>query len=132
MVVRSQGRAAAALNSGSSQIKDYLGFLERAWSKLGGTASKVWNIMLGAGSATTVADKIGGLRDDIAAMEKQLADGKGFGNTAGGAASGRGNAGLTQQDIKLLQERIALQQEFSTLEKTTQAEKNAAKQKAEE
>lgn len=55
-----------------------------------------------------------------------------FGNTAGGAASGRGNAGLTQQDIKLLQERIALQQEFSTLEKTTQAEKNAAKQKAEE
>lgn len=122
-----------AINAGANQIKDNLGYLEGAWRKLGNTASKVWDLMLGAGRAATVADKMGGLRDDIAAMEKQLADGKGFGNTAGGAATGRGNAALTQQDIKLLQERITLRkQELSTLEQTAKAEKDAAEQKAKE
>lgn len=125
-----QDAYAQALKDRSSQIKSDLGYVERAWQALSGTAKAAWDMMMGAGRQATLKDKLGGLRDDIAAMEKQLADGKGFSNNGGGAATGARPSQLTTKDVDLLKERIALRrQEIKALEdqeaaaqKTAQAE----------
>lgn len=123
---------AAALRGGTSEIRDNLGILERSWDKLGKTATTVWNLMLGAGRAATLADKIGGLREEIANAERQLAAGIGFSETAGGAATGRGGR-LTQKDIDLLQQRLALhKQNLAAMEQEAKQEQIDAERKAEE
>lgn len=128
-----QRQYAKTLNDGSSEIKENLGTLERAWEKLGKTSSKVWDLMLGVGRTATLADKISGVREDIAGMERQLAQGTGFGNTGGGAATGRGNSRLTQQDIQALQDRIRLRyEELGVMEKEAQLDKDKAERKAKE
>ena len=128
-----QRQYAKTLNDGSSEIKENLGTLERAWEKLGKTSSKVWDLMLGVGRASTLADKIAGVREDIAGMERQLAQGSGFGNTGGGAATGRGTSRLTQQDIQALQDRIRLRyEELGVMEKEANLDKEKAESKAKE
>lgn len=123
---------AAALRSGASEIRDNLGTLERTWDKLGKTASTVWSLMLGAGRAATLADKIGGLQKEIATAERQIAAGTGFSETAGGAATGRGGR-LTPKDIELLQQRLALRkQELSALDQAAKQEQSAAESRAAE
>jgi phage-related minor tail protein len=125
-----QRQYAKALNQGSSEIRDNLGTLERSWDKLGKTASAVWGLMLGAGRSATLADQIGGLREEISNMERQLTERSGFSETGGGAATGRG-ARLNAKDVELLKERLRVRkEELSTLEKTAQQEKDAAEQLA--
>ncbi len=125
-----QRQYAKALNQGSSEIRDNLGTLERSWDKLGKTASAVWGLMLGAGRSATLADQMGGLREEISNMERQLTERSGFSETGGGAATGRG-ARLNAKDVDLLKERLRVRkEELSTLEKTAQQEKDAAEQLA--
>ncbi|WP_313237906.1 phage tail length tape measure family protein [Delftia acidovorans] len=125
-----QRQYAKALNQGSSEIRDNLGTLERSWDKLGKTASAVWGLMLGAGRSATLADQMGGLREEISNMERQLTERSGFSETGGGAATGRG-ARLNAKDVELLKERLRVRkEELSTLEKTAQQEKDAAEQLA--
>jgi len=122
----------AALRSGAAEIRDNLGTLERTWDKLGKTASTVWSLMLGAGRSATLADKIGGLQQEIATAERQIAAGKGFSETAGGAATGRGGR-LTTKDIELLQQRLALnKQNLAAMEQEAKQEQAAAERKAAE
>lgn len=128
-----QREYAKALNQGTAEIRTNLGFLESSWEKLGKTASAVWGLMLGAGRSATLADKLAGVRDDIAGMERQLAQGSGFGNTGGGAATGRGTARLTQQDTDALKERIRLRkEELAEMQKQGDQEKADAERKAAE
>lgn len=128
-----QREYAKALNQGTAEIRTNLGFLESSWEKLGKTASAVWGLMLGAGRSATLADKLAGVRDDIAGMERQLAQGTGFGNTGGGAATGRGTARLTQQDADALKERIRLRkEELAEMQKQGEQEKADAERKAAE
>jgi phage-related minor tail protein len=128
-----QREYAKTLNQGSTEIRTNLGFLETSWDKLGKTASKVWDLMLGAGRASSLADKIAGATEDIAGMERQIAQGSGFGNTGGGAATGRGTARLNQQDIDALKERIRLRkEELATMQKEADQDKETAERRAAE
>ena len=73
---------------------------------------------------------MGGLREEISNMERQLTERSGFSETGGGAATGRG-ARLNAKDVDLLKERLRVRkEELSTLEKTAQQEKDAAEQLA--
>ena len=122
-----QDEYAKFLKSSADQIKSNLGYIESAWDKLSSTAKKAWDMMMGAGREAALQDKIGGLRDDIAAMEKQLAEGKGFSNNGGGAATGARASQLTANDIAQLKERIELRrQEVKALEDQEAAARKSA------
>lgn len=122
-----QDAYAKALKERSSEMKSDLGYIERAWQALSGTAKTAWDMMMGAGRSASLKDKLGGLQDDIAAMEKQLAEGKGFSQSGGGAAFGVRPGQLTTKDIELLKERIALRrQEVKALQDQEAAAQKAA------
>lgn len=120
-----------AMGSRASEMEKHLGFIERAWQSLGRTAASVWDTILGVGRKGQVADELGGVRDQIAAFQRQLDTGKGFGLTAGGAATGRGETGLSDADKERIKAQITLlRTREAALLAVTGAEKAEAEQQA--
>lgn len=63
----------------SSDIKENLGLLEKAWDGVWGSAKKAWDAMFDIGREQTLADKLATLNENIAEAQKGQAEG-GFWN----------------------------------------------------
>lgn len=112
----------SAMRDRSKTIKESLGYLERAWNAIKGAAADAWDAMLNVGRPNTVNDRLGAVRKEL----NSLIDQQGWGETGGGAATGR----VTAETKRRVQERIeALRAEEWQLENNAAAEKmNAAAQ----
>jgi len=118
---------ADALIGRAGEIDRNLGTLERGWNAVADAAKKGWDNMLGLGRAQTTQDKLKQVKDEIAAVEKQLDSGRGFGSTEGGAAFGNGRGTLNPAAQQQLKDRLAsLGAEAASLEGVAYAEKAAA------
>ncbi len=116
-----------ALIGRAGEIDRNLGTLERGWNAVADAAKKGWDNMLGLGRAQTTQDKLKQVKDEIAAVEKQLDSGRGFGSTEGGAAFGNGRGTLNPAAQQQLKDRLAsLGAEAASLEGVAYAEKAAA------
>lgn len=117
--------AMEALDSAMSQrgkaIEASLGSLERGWRGITGAAKDAWDAMLNVGRAATISDQLGSVRSELAQLLAQSESG--FGETAGGAATGRSNGA----QVRRIKERIdALRAEEWALLDKADAEKVAA------
>ncbi|AVS91393.1 hypothetical protein C8246_05785 [Paracidovorax avenae] len=123
---------ADALIGRAGEIDRNLGSLERGWRAVADAAKKGWDSMLGVGRAQTTQDRLKQVKDEIAAVEKQLGNGKGFASTEGGAAFGTGRGGLNPAAQKQMQDRLAaLGAEAAALEGVAAGQKAAADAEAE-
>ncbi|MDT0137709.1 phage tail length tape measure family protein, partial [Acidovorax sp. PRC11] len=123
---------ADALISRAGDIDRNLGTLERGWRAVADAAKKGWDSMLGVGRAQTTQDRLKQVREEIAAVEKQLGSGRGFAANEGGAAFGTGRGGLNPAAQKQMQERLAaLGAEAAALEGVAAGQKAAADAEAE-
>ena len=80
---------ADALTSRAGQIESNLGTIEKAWLRIKDAAKSGWDAMLNVGRQETNMDQLTATRARIAELENRLASGSGFGDTGGGAATGR-------------------------------------------
>ncbi|MGY8589372.1 phage tail length tape measure family protein, partial [Paracidovorax citrulli] len=120
---------ADALIGRSGEIARNLGSLESAWKAVADAAKKGWDNMLGLGRAQTTQDKLKQVKEEIAAVEKQLDSGRGFGSTEGGAAFGNGRGAINAAAQQQLKDRLAsLGAEAAALEGVAYAEKAAAEE----
>ncbi|MFD2298402.1 phage tail length tape measure family protein [Paracidovorax citrulli] len=120
---------ADALISRAGDIDRNLGTLERGWRAVADAAKKGWDNMLGLGRAQTTQDKLKQVKEEIAAVEKQLDSGRGFGSTEGGAAFGNGRGAINAAAQQQLKDRLAsLGAEAAALEGVAYAEKAAAEE----
>ncbi len=112
----------SAMRDRSKTIKESLGYLERAWNAIKGAAADAWDAMLNVGRPNTINDRLGAVRKEL----NSLIDQQGWGETGGGAATGR----VTAETKRRVQERIeALRAEEWQLENNAAAEQmNAAAQ----
>ncbi len=123
---------ADALIGRAGEIDRNLGSLERGWRAVADAAKKGWDSMLGVGRAQTTQDRLKQVREEIAAVEKQMGSGKGFAATEGGAAFGTGRGGLNPAAQKQMQDRLAaLGAEAAALEGVAAGQKAAADAEAE-
>lgn len=123
---------ADALISRAGDIDRNLGTLERGWRAVADAAKKGWDSMLGVGRAQTTQDRLKQVREEIAAVEKQMGSGRGFAANEGGAAFGTGRGGLNPAAQKQMQERLAaLGAEAAALEGVAAGQKAAADAEAE-
>lgn len=123
---------ADALIGRAGEIDRNLGSLERGWRAVADAAKRGWDNMLGVGRAQTTQDRLKQVREEIAAVEKQMGSGKGFASTEGGAAFGTGRGGLNPAAQKQMQDRLAaLGAEAAALEGVAAGQKAAADAEAE-
>lgn len=118
----------SAMASRASEMEGHLGVIERAWKSLGRTAASVWDTILGIGRKGQAADELAGIRDQISSFQHQLDTGRGFGLTAGGAATG-GVTALSDESRAQIKAHIELLRgRESALVAITGAEKAEAEQ----
>ncbi|MBF5006012.1 phage tail length tape measure family protein [Diaphorobacter caeni] len=112
----------SSMRDRAKSIKDSLGYLERGWKAITGAAKDAWDAMLNVGRAATINDKLGEVRSELSRLLSQ----QGWGETGGGAATGR----YSSAERKRIEERIAaLRAEEWQLEANAAAEQmNAAAQ----
>lgn len=109
-----------------NSIKESLGYIQRGWDGITSAAAKAWGAMLNVGRATTINDQLAGVRKELSQLLAQSETG--FGETAGGAATGRSNAAY----VRGIKQRIdALRIEESALNFKIEAEQKAAAASAE-
>ena len=102
-------------------IKESLGYIERGWLSIKGAAADAWDAMLNVGRASSINQQLGAVQKELSALLAQSESG--FGQTDGGAATGRSNAAY----VKKIKERIdALRAEEWALLEKADAEKIAA------
>nr|WP_296020828.1 phage tail length tape measure family protein [uncultured Acidovorax sp.] len=118
-----QSAYAEEMRSRAAQVTQNLGLLERSWRKVRDIAAEAWDAMLNVGRADTSEDKLAQTRARISELQAKLANGGGFGDTAGGAAVGRPNAGAQRRMEAELQ---ALQAQEAALQGVAYASKAAA------
>jgi lambda family phage tail tape measure protein len=122
-----QNAYADAMTVRTKVITDNLGYIERGWNAITTAARKGWDAILGIGRSATPEEKLGAVQSEIANVERALLTGSGFGETGGGAATGRGRGGLSEGEKSLLRQRLAgLREEEQALRSKTQAEQAAA------
>jgi len=115
-----------AMRERGKTIKDSLGYIERGWNAIKGAASDAWDAMLNVGRAATIDDQLAVVQKELTALLAQSESG--FGETGGGAATGRSNAAY----VRKIKERIdALKAEEWALYEKADAEKVAAMQREE-
>ncbi len=115
-----------AMRERGKSIKDSLGYIERGWNAIKGAASDAWDAMLNVGRAATINDQLAVVQKELTALLAQSESG--FGETGGGAATGRSNAAY----VRKIKERIdALKAEEWALYEKADAEKVAAMQREE-
>lgn len=118
-----QNAYASAMTERTKVITQNLGYIERGWNKVTTAARKGWDAIRGIGRTATPEEELGAVQDEIANIERALATGRGFGETKGGAATGRGGSLLSEQEKAALRERLAARrQEEQALRSKTQAE----------
>lgn len=118
-----QSAYAEEMRSRAAQVAQNLGILERSWRKVRDIAAEAWDAMLNVGRADTSEDKLAQTRARIAELQAKLANGGGFGDTGGGAAVGRPNAGAQR---RMEAELSALQAQEAALQGVAYASKAAA------
>lgn len=122
-----QNAYADAMGGRTKVITENLGYIERGWNAVTTAARKGWDAILGFGRSATPEEKLGALQSEIANVERSLLTGSGFGETGGGAATGRGRGVLSEGEKSLLRQRLAsLREEEQALRSKTQAEQAAA------
>lgn len=96
----------SAMAERSKTIEQNLGSIQRGWNGITGAAKKAWDAMLNIGRPSS-------LNDQLLEVDKQLErlmGQQGFGETEGGAATGRVTAGQQakiRESVRLLQEQRA-------------------------
>lgn len=111
---------ANAMSDRTKTITENLGYLERGWNAVANAARKGWDAILGIGRPATPEEKLAAVQDEIANLERALASGSGWGETGGGAATGRG---MSERKKAELRERLAgLRSEEQAIRSKTQAE----------
>ncbi|MBF6630647.1 MAG: phage tail length tape measure family protein [Comamonas sp.] len=109
----------------SAEIKRNLGYIEGAWNAITGAAKSAWDAMLNIGRDATSADTLSAIRKELADLQSRQS--AGFGETGGGAATGRPSA----EAARRVQERInQLKAEETQILANIEAEKKSAEQKA--
>lgn len=118
-----QKALADSLAARAQAITANLGTIERGWAAITGTAKGAWDAMLGIGRAESNESKLAATQKRIAELQNTTARG-GFGQTAGGAATGGGQSGF---DTKRQAELANLQAQAAVLQGLVSAEQEAAK-----
>lgn len=112
-----------AMRERGKAIEQSLGYIERGWRGLKNVAKEAWDAMLNVGRASTPADTLAKVREEMARLQKQSAGG--FGETEGGAAMGR----PSQAAVARINDRIAaLKAEETQLVATMDAESKRAQE----
>lgn len=132
---KAQQAWADAMSGRTKELTSNLGYIERGWEAVKKAASDAWNTMLGIGRTATPEEKLGALGDEIANIERSLSSGKGFGETGGGAATGRGRTLISDKERADMQLRLAsLRSDQAAakaeVEKANEAAKKAAQSQA--
>lgn len=111
----------SAMSERARTIVGSLGYLERGWRGVMGAAKDAWDAMLNVGRAATIGDQLATVRKELSELLALSASG--FGETAGGAATGRSS----EAQVRRIKGRIdALRSEELALLAKTDAEKVAA------
>lgn len=116
---------ADALSGRAGEIERNLGSIERGWNRIKDAAKAGWDAILNVGRQNTTQDQLSDTRKRIAQLESQL--GGGFGDTGGGAATGRPN-GAAQARIQA--ELAGLKAQEAALQGVAYASKVAAEEEA--
>lgn len=115
-----QKEYANAMSDRTKTITENLGYLERGWNAVANAARKGWDAILGIGRPATPEEKLAAVQTEIVNLERALASGSGWGETGGGAATGRG---MSERKKAELRERLAgLRSEEQAIRSKTQAE----------
>lgn len=96
----------SAMAERSKTIEQNLGSIQRGWNGITGAAKKAWDAMLNVGRPASINDQL----LDVEKQLERLMGQQGFGETEGGAATGRVSAGQQakiKESIRLLQEQKA-------------------------
>ena len=96
----------SAMAERSKTIEQNLGSIQRGWNGITGAAKKAWDAMLNIGRPSSINDQL----LDVEKQLERLMSQQGFGETEGGAATGRVSAGQQakiRESIKALQDRKA-------------------------
>lgn len=96
----------SAMEERSKTIEQNLGSIQRGWNGITGAAKKAWDAMLNVGRPASLNDQL----LDVEKQLERLMGQQGFGETEGGAATGRVSAGQQakiKESIRLLQEQKA-------------------------
>lgn len=115
---------AEAMTTRSAQIRGDLGLLERAWGGLASVAKSAWDTMLGVGRAETAQDKLSKISARLQQLQADAARESSFGETGGGAATGRASSGAAAKRDAEIQ---ALQAEQAALNGIVYSQNAAAK-----
>lgn len=91
-----------------------LGYLEGAWAGVKKMASEAWSAMLGFGKADTLGQQLEQARNDLAKVERRLADASNSPLPAGPAG-----LGVMQREREELRQRVANLQEMQRMEDRT-------------
>lgn len=95
-----------AMADRSKTIEENLGSIQRAWNGITGAAKTAWDAMLNIGRPSSLNDQL----LDVEKQLERLMGTQGFGETEGGAATGRVSAGQQakiRESIQALQDRKA-------------------------
>lgn len=96
----------SAMAERSKTIQQNLGSIQRAWNGITGAAKTAWDAMLNIGRPSSLNDQL----LDVEKQLERLMGTQGFGETEGGAATGRVSAGQQakiRESIRVLQDRKA-------------------------
>lgn len=122
-----QDALAKAMAERTRQITQNQGFIERGWHAIKGAAVAAWDAMLNVGRSQTNANKLAGMRKELADLESTQAR-AGFASNGGGAAFGRPNL---EADNRRAARIAQLKSETAELGRVMEAERREAEAKAE-
>ena len=95
-----------AMSEGAASIEKNLGHIEQAWNAITSGAKKAWGAMLNVGRTASLDDQLTKVEQEIERLE--AAQAQGWGETGGGAATGRVTAAASNRIKALREERVAL------------------------
>lgn len=95
-----------AMSEGAASIEKNLGHIEQAWNAITSGAKKAWDAMLNVGRTASLDDQLTKVEQEIERLE--AAQAQGWGETGGGAATGRVTAAASNRIKALREERVAL------------------------
>ena len=95
-----------AMSEGAASIEKNLGYIEQAWNAITSGAKKAWDAMLNVGRTASLDDQLTKVEKEIERLE--AAQSQGWGETGGGAATGRVTAAASNRIKALREERVAL------------------------
>ena len=114
-----------AMDYRAGQLRANLGTIERAWAGVTSAAGKAWDAMLDVGRKSSPDAQLAELQQQIAEREKRLSTG--FGETGGGAATGRASSANVE---RLQSEITSLRAKAAALAGVTSAQNANASQEA--